>query len=134
MGQVMAFMVKFILRMGDNLDKNLELIQRQMMINIEQKLQHLNMADLQQCEKVIVRTDQVGAYLVNFMMKMDNHEAKNLWSMKKQQVINGIHPQQHYKVMVLLSFDKVIYKMEVDMECLAKNLQLTILQKLKTFT
>ena len=42
----MEFMDKFIVQMGDNKDKSLELIPIQMVINIDQKLQHFNMVVL----------------------------------------------------------------------------------------
>ena len=42
----MEFMDKFIVQMGDNKDKSLELIPIQMMINDDQKLQHFNMVVL----------------------------------------------------------------------------------------
>ena len=46
MAQVEEFMDKFIVRMGDNKDKSLELIPGQLVSNHYQKLQHFNMVVL----------------------------------------------------------------------------------------
>ena len=46
MAQIMEFMDKFIVRMGDNKDKSLELIPGQQIVNNDQKLQHFNMVVL----------------------------------------------------------------------------------------
>ena len=46
MAMIMEFMDKFIVRMGDNKDKSLELIPGQLVNNHDQKLQHFNMVVL----------------------------------------------------------------------------------------